>query len=94
MLASEADWSAGERAYVYRRRQGRAGRWIDDERPDPHDYDVEYYVRQLRDNFASRLARGIAPEDFEAVVADPDRPTLFQRPLINARPILSVLQEP
>ncbi len=103
-------WSAGERVHVYRRAQGRAGLWQDDEtagdadavtgatasqmRIDPRDYDAEHYVRQLRENFASRLARGLAPEDLEAIVADPDRPSLFERSLSGTRPILSVLQEP
>ena len=103
-------WSVGERVYVYRRTQGRAGLWQDDEsaadadavtgvesprtRIDARDYDVEHYVRQLRENFASRLARGLAQEDLEAVVSDPDRPTLFARSLREAQPILSVLQPP
>ena len=103
-------WSAGERVHVYRRAQGRAGLWQDDEsaadadavagagvaqkRTDPRDYDVEHYVRLLRENFASRLARGLAAEDLEAIVADPDRPSLFERSLNGARPILTVLQAP
>jgi DNA polymerase, archaea type len=101
-------WSPGERVYVYRRSQGRAGLWIDaelddsgeadaDARPpekDARDYDVEHYVRQLRDHFASRLARGVRPEDFEALVADPDRPSLFAHPLEDARPMLTRLFSP
>jgi DNA polymerase I len=111
MLANGRDhWSAGERAYVYRRSQGRAGLWVDEDattdadahetgassavRADPRDYDVEHYARQLQTSFASRLARGLEPEDYEAILADPDRPSLFQRPLAASRPILSVLQEP
>jgi len=108
MLANGREhWGAGERAYVYRRAQGRAGLWVDDDaaadadavdalstRADLRDYDVEHYVRQLQTSFASRLARGLEPEDFEAIVADPDRPSLFQRQLAASRPILSVLQEP
>jgi DNA polymerase, archaea type len=101
-------WAPGERVYVYRRQQGRAGLWVDTEldesgdrdadvgvtRADPRDYDVEHYVRQLRESFASRLARGVTPEDFEALVADPDRPSLFAHPLENARPTLTRLQAP
>ena len=30
---------------------------------DPRDYDVEHYVRVLRENFAARLARAFTPED-------------------------------
>lgn len=83
-------WSAGERVHVYRRQQSRAGLWSEDAEQDARDYDAEHYVRQLRDNFASRLARGIAPEDFQALIADPDQPSLFERSLKSARPILTV----
>jgi DNA polymerase elongation subunit (family B) len=105
MLANGREhWSIGERVYVYRRTQARPGLWAETEadpeelspalRADLRDYDVEHYVRQLRVSFASRLARGLATEDFEAIVADPDRPTLFERSLRTAQPILSVLQQP
>jgi DNA polymerase, archaea type len=107
MLANGREhWSAGERVYVYRRTQGHAGLWQGDDpaadadaalsgsRADPRDYDVEHYARQLQTSFASRLARGLAPEDFEAIVADPDRPSLFQRRLADSSPILSVLPQP
>jgi DNA polymerase elongation subunit (family B) len=92
MLANGREhWSVGERVYVYRRTQGRAGLWVDadagedtdaaDASPalaqDARDYDAEHYVRQLQTSFASRLARGLTSEDFEAIVADPDRPSLF-----------------
>lgn len=94
------DWSAGERAYVYRRLHGRAGLWLEGaelERDraaasDTRDYDVEHYVKQLRDNFATRLARGVGSEDFLAIVADPDQPSLFERSLLAARPVLMRLQ--
>lgn len=107
MLANGREhWVVGERAHVYRRTQGRAGLWQGDDtavdadaalagsRSDPRDYDVEHYARQLQTSFASRLARGLAPEDLEAIVEDPDRPALFQRQLEDSRPILSVLQQP
>jgi hypothetical protein len=61
---------------------------------DARDYDAAHYVRLLTNTFASRLARGLSAEDFEAVVSDPDRPSLFERSLASARPILSVLAEP
>jgi hypothetical protein len=107
MLANGREhWSTGERVYVYRRTLGRAGLWqaddaaedADPERNlgarDERDYDVEHYVRQLQTSFASRLARGVTAEDFEAIVADPDRPALFTRRLAESRPILSVLSDP
>jgi hypothetical protein len=110
LLASGRDhWLAGERVYVYRRSQGRPGLWQEPPRDetelpsdgeiaaeiaDPRDYDVEHYVRVLRDGFASRLARGLNAEDYEAVVSDPDRPPLFARSLTHAKPLLTVLHEP
>lgn len=75
-------WRRGERVRVYRTREGGAG--LARERSasgelnvDPRDYDIEHYVRVLRSNFAVRLARAFTPEDFAALFADPDRPTLF-----------------
>ena len=56
---------------------------------DPRDYDVEYYVRSLRDNFASRLERALEPEHFEFVFSDPQQPSLFASLLERAHPILT-----
>jgi DNA polymerase elongation subunit (family B) len=61
---------------------------------DPRDYDVEHYLRVLRDTYAARLARALTPEDFAAVFADPDQPSLFARPLRDARPILTPIMQP
>jgi hypothetical protein len=109
MLAAGRDhWLVGERVYVYRRSRGRPGLLqqaardetdvssADEQVPDrdARDYDVEHYVRVLRDGFASRLARGLTLEDYEAIVADPDRPALFTRPLGQSQPVLNVLEEP
>ncbi|HYP86811.1 MAG TPA: DNA polymerase domain-containing protein, partial [Polyangiaceae bacterium] len=95
-------WSVGERVYVYRRSMGRAGLWQaaegdDNDEPssdrerDERDYDAEHYVRQLQSSFASRLARGVSADDFDAIVADPDRPSLFARSLATSHTVLDVL---
>ncbi|MFN8580286.1 MAG: DNA polymerase domain-containing protein [Gemmatimonadaceae bacterium] len=110
MLASGyTEWTAGERVRVYRvvprvgeREQGRSGvsgRVVptDDatQRDEPaRDYDVEHYVRVLRDSFASRLARALTPDEFESVFADPDQPSLFSVPLDTIRPRLDILAAP
>jgi DNA polymerase elongation subunit (family B) len=60
---------------------------------DPRDYDVEHYVRVLRDTYAARFVRALTPEDFAAVFADPEQPSLFARSLAGARPILTVIVE-
>jgi DNA polymerase I len=105
MLASGREhWAPGERIRIYRAMGGRAGLLSDPAEDDddndggsasdPRDYDVEHYVRLLRETFAARLARGLAPEDFIAVFADPEQPSLFAVSLANARPILTVLPDP
>jgi len=97
MLASgRTSWSLGDRVRVYRTRSGSGG--VVDEgddgrpaaaAPDPRDYDVEHYVRVLKDNYASRLARAFSPEDFAAVFADPVQMELFAPALANIRPVLT-----
>jgi hypothetical protein len=58
---------------------------------DPRDYDVDHYVRVLRDNFATRFARALDPEVYAAVFADPDQLSLFAPDLRGARAILSIV---
>lgn len=110
LAAGRNHWPTGEHVHVYRAVRGRAGLLPDEENgdsdsprearangdtnDDPRDYDVEYYVRLLRETFAARLARALTPEDFAAVFADPGQPSLFAPSLANARPILTVLSEP
>jgi hypothetical protein len=88
-------WRVGDRFRIYRTAGGgnvvpdpddesqAAADWI-----DRRDYDVAHYIRILRDNFASRLERAFAPEDFAAVFADPDQPSLFDKDLSTIRPVL------
>jgi type IV secretory pathway protease TraF len=61
---------------------------------DPRDYDVEHYLRVLRATYAARLARALTADDFAAIFADPDQPSLFARPLRDARPILTPIPQP
>ncbi|TMQ20384.1 MAG: DNA polymerase II [Deltaproteobacteria bacterium] len=61
---------------------------------DPRDYDIEHYLRVLRDTYAARLVRALSPEDYAAVFADPEQPSLFARPLRDARPILTPMAVP
>jgi DNA polymerase elongation subunit (family B) len=88
-------WSLGDRVRVYRTEGGYGGLVADaDEHdvtaaPDRRDYDVEHYVRVLRDTFAARLARAFTPGDFDAVFADPDQPSLFPVSLAATRTVLT-----
>jgi len=97
------DWAPGERIRVYRAARGRAGLLLDPDalgsgdgeaKPDPRDYDVDYYLRLLRETFAARLARGLNADDFAAICAPPEQPSLFERSLEDARPVLTVLDNP
>jgi DNA polymerase elongation subunit (family B) len=109
MIAAGRDtWRVGEQVRVYRATGGRAALLREPEGvdaadldaadeaalPDPRDYDVDAYVRVLRTAFAARLVRALTPEDFAAVFADPDQPSLFAPPLAGARPVLTPLPWP
>src|SRR5262249_57970268 len=61
---------------------------------DPRDYDVEHYLRVLRDTYAARLARALTPDDFAAVFADPEQPSLFAPSLAEVRPVLTAIVQP
>ena len=61
---------------------------------DPRDYDVEHYLRVLRETYAARFVRALTPDDFAAVFADPEQPSLVARSLAHARPILTTLEDP
>ncbi|HET7543705.1 MAG TPA: DNA polymerase domain-containing protein [Polyangiaceae bacterium] len=95
-------WALGDRIRVYRAARGRAGLLSDREATDtdanatsdPRDYDVDYYLRLLRDTYAARLARGLSPDDFAAICAAPEQPSLFERSLAEARPVLTILENP
>jgi DNA polymerase elongation subunit (family B) len=93
-----ADWSVGELVRVYRAQGARPALFedsassgrprADTEAAAPRDYDSEYYVQSLRNNFAIRLERGMQREHFEAAFAEPQQLTLFAQLLATARPVL------
>ena len=96
MLASgRKSWSVGDRIRVYRKRNGGCGLLQEpDDTPvgvgavDSRDYDIDHYVRQLRQTFASRLACAFTPADYDAVFADPDQMSLFMPALAAIRTVL------
>ena len=90
LMSGITSWRVGERVRVYRTRAGE-GRVVDPDETDadPRDYDIEYYVRLLRDTFASRLARALTPSDFDAVFADPDQFSLLPPDFSRMKPILT-----
>jgi DNA polymerase elongation subunit (family B) len=102
MLASgRTVWSIGDRIRVYRTRSGSGGvlqESNDDSEDDSvatgnagdRNYDVDHYVRLLRETFAARLARAFTPVDDEALFADPDQLSLFRPSISQIRTILTV----
>jgi DNA polymerase I len=95
LAAGRRSWTVGERIRVYRTRTGEGGLVADSdddegssESVDRRDYDVDYYLRMLRETFAVRLARAFSPDDVAVVFADPDQPSLFTRPLATIEILL------
>jgi DNA polymerase, archaea type len=92
LAAGRLIWRRGERVRVYRARGGSAGvaerRDDGDAGEDPRNYDVEHYVRVLRENFAARLVRAFQPRDFAALFADPDQGALFPVEFGEVRAVL------
>jgi DNA polymerase elongation subunit (family B) len=98
IAAGRTAWTVGERVRVYRTADGGAGMVPEGEdgaradgATDRRDYDVEHYVRVLREIFGERLARALRPEHMLAIVADPNQPSLFDDELSNARTVLTRL---
>jgi hypothetical protein len=96
MLASGRNsWEVGDRIQVYRKRNGGCGLLEEPEDSparvdavDSRDYDIDHYVRQLRQTFASRLACAFTPADYDAVFADPDQLSLFMPAVETIRTVL------
>ncbi|HEY0971584.1 MAG TPA: ribonuclease H-like domain-containing protein [Gemmatimonadales bacterium] len=110
LASGRGTWRVGERVRVYRNTAGEGAIAPDHEDAgagaggdyggdsgdgrDGRDYDVDHYVRLLRDTYAARLARGLSPEDFALVFADPDQLSLFDAPLEGRRAVLTVVGAP
>lgn len=91
LMSGRTEWRVGERIRVYRKQNGEAGLvGLDDDDADAaRDYDVDHYVRQLRDTYATRLARAFRPDDFNELVSDPDQLSLLPPSYGTMKPILS-----
>jgi DNA polymerase elongation subunit (family B) len=91
LMSGRTEWRVGERIRVYRKQNGEAGlvNADDDDGDVVRDYDVEHYVRQLRETYASRLARAFRPDDFNELVSDPDQLTLLPPSFDKMKPVLN-----
>ncbi len=95
LASGRRGWAVGTRVRVYRSTAGAGllrdpddglgGTFVD---ADPRDYDVEHYVRVLRETYAARLERAFAPGDAAALFGDPTQLDLFARPASRIRPVL------
>jgi DNA polymerase, archaea type len=91
-------WSAGERVRVYRTRGGGGNLVAEPDASfsgavaDPRDYDVEWYVRLLRETFAARMVRAFTPDDFAVVFPHPDQLSLFMPDVETVRTILTSVE--
>ena len=101
LAAGRTHWTLGDRIRVYRTASGGAGLVPEgedgspvDPAQDPRDYDVEHYVRVLREIFGERLARALRPEHMLAIIADPSQPSLFDDELPGATTVLTALRGP
>jgi DNA polymerase elongation subunit (family B) len=93
LAAGRKSWRIGDRIRVYRTKSG-AG-LIDEfeeavaDGQDRRDYDVDHYVRLLRETYAIRLSRAFTPADFETLFADPEQMSLFAESVDTIQPILT-----
>lgn len=85
MLASgRKQWSKGEKISIYRASDGRWKVLPDGNQPN---YDVNHYVRVLRESYADRLRKAFNPEDFERLFRAQEQPGLFDVPLEGIAPV-------
>jgi DNA polymerase elongation subunit (family B) len=101
LATGRTTWRIGERIRVYRTKNGGTALVTesdDDSTPkagmDRRDYDIEHYIRVLRDNFATRFVRAFTREDFDAVFADSAQLSLFPPRLDAISPVLTILSSP
>jgi DNA polymerase I len=96
LACGRTTWRVGEKVRIYRTQSGggAVAPSVEDGDADPRDYDVDHYARVLRDTYAARLARALAPADFAAVFADPDQLSLFAPPMDGIRPVLITRASP
>ena len=95
LVSGRSEWSVGDRVRVYRTKAGEGAVVTESDDGDAEDglqrrdYDIEYYVRLLRESFAVRLARAFTPYDFSTVFADPDQPSLFSESIDRVKTVLT-----
>ncbi len=69
LRAMKRGWRPGDRVRYYHALIGRR-RVRKLYEPGATDYDAEYYVRKLREGYATRLSKAVAPEDFNSLFGE------------------------
>jgi DNA polymerase elongation subunit (family B) len=91
LRAAGKGWRPGDRVRYYQAARGRKG-YKKLYEPGATDYDAEYYIRKLRDTYAARLAKAVAPEDLNSLFGETRG--LFDRDPSEIRPVVVVEHEP
>jgi DNA polymerase elongation subunit (family B) len=85
LAAGRHAWEPGERIRFYRAQGDRFALLADGEGA-PRDYDAEHYVRVLVENYAGRLHKAFAPDDFAQIFRLDAQLGLFDRDLAGVEP--------
>ncbi|WP_199698423.1 DNA polymerase domain-containing protein [Deinococcus cavernae] len=85
MLKAGATWRAGQRVYQYQQQEQG---WLPLEvNPEGRDYDVQAYIRTLMSSYVTRLRKGLNPEDYQQVFQPVQAQGLFDRQVVEMRPV-------
>jgi DNA polymerase, archaea type len=85
LAAGRTHWEPGERVRFYRAGGGGFA-LLEDDRPDARDYDAEQYVRILVENYAGRLHKAFAPDEFTQIFRLDAQLGLFDRDVAGIAP--------
>ncbi len=93
LRAARRHWKPGERIQYYQAARGRKKLYEPDgPSAGARDYDTEYYVKKLRDTYAARLSKAVAPDDLNALFGE--MRGLFDRDPSEIQPVVVVESKP
>ncbi len=84
-------WQPGDRVRYYQAARGRKG-YKKLYQPGATDYDAEYYVKKLRDTYAARLSKAVAPEDLNSLFGE--MRGMFDRDPSELQPVILTENDP
>jgi len=91
LLAGNARWKPGDRVRYYHAAHSRHG-YKKLYEPEATDYDAEYYVKKLRETYAARLCRAVAPEDLNSLFGE--MRGMFDRDPSEIKPVVVEVNPP